>query len=295
MLNYLTDIHSLSAAAASDLGKVSLGSLGTAGELEQTLISGGKVLLQAIIILAAGWWVVNLICKLMQRWLSKSKLDAGAASFISSMIKYALRILLFIVVISKLGVDMTSIVAVFTSAALAVGLALQGSLANIAGGLLILITKPFRVGDYIDDSAGHEGTVRSLDLIYTQLLTVDNKTVWIPNGTLANSSISNLSDQPIRKIDFNLHIEYDQDIDTVREVLLDVAAKSEFVEREPEPQVLVKEFESSSVLILLRIGCRPENYWSAKFEVQEAVKKAFDASGIKIPYDHLDVSIEGGN
>lgn len=258
---------------------------------KENILTNAKVFIEALLILVIGWWIVNLICRIIQKSLAKSKLDASAAGFIHSILKYTLRVLLFIVVISKLGVDMTSIIAVFTSAALAIGLALQGSLSNIAGGLLLIIVKPFRAGDYIIDGEGHEGTVQTLELIYTKLLSIDGRTVWVPNGTLAGTSITNLSSEKQRSIDFNFGIDYSEDIDKVRRVLLDMVKTSDYVLEEPAPIVFVKEFESSSVAMVMRVSCKGEDYWPAKFELQEKIKKTFDANGIVIPYEHLEVTI----
>ncbi len=289
-------MHKLISAAAALAGGESAedaakASIDAFTHIKEHVLDGGQVLLESLIIFLVGWWLVNLLCKFMKKALSKANFEPTAATFINSITKYALRALLFIIVISKLGVDMTSIVAIFTSIALAIGLSLQGSLANIAGGLLILVMKPFRVGDYIDDDNGHEGTVKAIEMIYTQLVTVDNKTIWIPNGTLANSSITNLTGRKTRTIDFSVGIDYNEDIDRVRAVLLETA-RTKYTQDDPAPLVFVKEFQASSVLMVLRLSVATQDYWPAKYAIQEAIKKAFDANGISIPYDHLDVKVD---
>ena len=253
----------------------------------------GKIylLIVALIILVIGWYLINIVCHIVKRSLEKSKLDDSVSGFINSFVKIGLRILLFIVIITTLGVNMTSIVALFTSAALAIGLALQGSLANFAGGILILVLKPFTVGDYINDGNGHEGTVTGIEVVYTRLLTVDNQTIWIPNGVLANSTIQNSSQSGRRYLDFTVGIGYDEDIDRIRPLLLQAAEHCQYVRHDEAPFVFVKEFASSSVNMTLRVLISPSDYWPTRFFIQEEIKKIFDAEGVVIPYEHMDVSI----
>lgn len=253
----------------------------------------GKIylLIVALIILIVGWYLINIVCHIVRRSLDRSRLDDSVSGFIYSFVKIGLRILLFVVVITTLGVNMTSIVALFTSAALAIGLALQGSLANFAGGILILVLKPFTVGDYINDGNGHEGTVTGIEVVYTRLLTVDNQTIWIPNGVLANSTIQNSSQSGRRYLDFTVGIGYDEDIDRIRPLLLMAAERCQYVRRDEAPIVFVKEFASSSVNMTLRVLINPSDYWPTRFFIQEEIKKIFDAEGVVIPYEHMDVSI----
>ena len=187
--------------------------------------------------------------------------------------------------------DTTSLIALLTSASLAIGLAVQGSLANFAGGVLLLIMKPFVVGDYIDDGNGHEGTVISIEIIYTRLLTANNEMVCIPNGKLADSPVTNLTNQESRRIDFPVSISYDENIDRVRTVLLNVASECQTLSKTHESLVFVQDFDSSSVRVVLRVWAITDKYWETRFEIREAIKKAFDAEGIEIPYDHMDVNL----
>jgi small conductance mechanosensitive channel len=185
-------------------------SLDILSQLKDALTGKVYLLIAALIILIVGWYLINIICHIVRRSLDRSKLDDSVSGFIYSFVKIGLRILLFVIVITTLGVNMTSIVAILTSAALAIGLALQGSLANFAGGILLLVMKPFKVGDYINDGNGHEGTVTAIEVIYTRLQTIDNQMIWIPNGVLANSTIKNSTQSGDRLIDFTVGIGYDE-------------------------------------------------------------------------------------
>ena len=251
-----------------------------------------QLLISALLILVIGWYICNALCRLLNKAMQQSRLDESAISFISSAARYGLRILLIIIVVTKLGVDTTSIIALITSASLAVGLAMQGSLSNLAGGILLLIMHPFKVGDYINDGAGHEGTVTSIEIIYTRLKTADNQVICVPNGTLANSTITNVNKEDRRRIDFEVGIDYGQDIDEVRAVLLKIANGCGYTDQSVDaPMVFVSAFDKSSVTMVLRLWCQSIHYWDARFAIQEAIKKDFDARGISFPYEHLDVSI----
>ncbi len=266
-------------------------SLDILAQLKEALTGKMYLLIVSLIILVIGWNLINFVCHIVRKSLDRSRLEDSVSGFIFSFVKIGLRILLFIVIIATLGVNMTSIVALFTSAALAIGLALQGSLANFAGGILILVMKPFVVGDYINDGNGHEGTVTAIEVIYTRLLTIDNQTIWIPNGKLADSTIRNSTQSGSRLIDFTVSIGYDEDIDRIRPLLLKAAANCEYVRHDQEPFVFVQEFASSSVLMTLRVMVNPADYLTVKYFIQEEIKKIFDAEGVTIPYEHMDVNI----
>lgn len=259
------------------------------------LINKAHILVGALIILIVGWYICKFISKIIHNSLERSKVDPSVSSFINSLTKFSLRTVLAIIVITKLGVDATSIIALITSASLAIGLALQGSLANFAGGVLLLIMKPFTVGDYINDGNGHEGTVIAVEIIYTRLVTADNQTICIPNGVLADSTITNVTRQEKRRSDFEVGIDYGENIDKVRTVLLKVAEQSGYPLPDTPPQVFVSSFDSSSIKVVLRIWCATDDYWPARFAIQESIKKAFDEEGISIPYEHMDVNIINHN
>ena len=191
---------------------------------------------------------------------------------------------------SGFGVDTTSIVALVGSAGLALGLALQGSLANFAGGVLILLVKPFKVGDYIIQGS-LEGTVSEIQMIYTYLLTPDNRKVVIPNGTLADNSLINVTAEEKRRLDIDVGISYTADLRKAKEVSMGLLEKEERVLTEEERMVVVSELADSAVILKLRFWVKPEDYWSTKWDVTESVKLAFDENGIEIPFNQMDVHI----
>lgn len=281
----------VSAATASDLAETAEQSIDYLQKVIDYVISKAHIFVSAMIILIIGWYLTRFVCKIVRHSLDKTRLDASVTSFINSLTKFGLRTLLAIIVINKLGVDTTSLIALLTSASLAIGLAVQGSLANFAGGVLLLIMKPFVVGDYINDGNGHEGTVISIEIIYTRLLTANNEMVCIPNGKLADSPVTNLTNQESRRIDFPVSISYDENIDRVRTVLLNVASECQTLSKTHESLVFVQDFDSSSVRVVLRVWAITDKYWETRFEIREAIKKAFDAEGIEIPYDHMDVNL----
>ena len=281
----------VSTTTASDLAETAEQSIDYLQKIVDYMISKAHILISALIILIVGWYLTKFICKLVRHSLDKTRLDASVTSFINSLTKFGLRALLAIIVINKLGVDTTSLIALLTSASLAIGLAVQGSLANFAGGVLLLIMKPFVVGDYIDDGNGHEGTVMSIEIIYTRLLTANNEMVCIPNGKLADSPVTNLTHQENRRLDFPVSISYDENIDRVKAVLLEAAHKSSFVLEDRDCTVFVANFDPSAVKITLRFWVKSEEYWNAKWEMQETIKKYFDENHISMPYDQLDVHV----
>lgn len=260
-------------------------------KLQEWIIAKAEKLAVAIVIAVIGWYIVKFFVRGVKKSLERSKLDASISGFLLSMVNYALKIILFIIVITTLGVEMTSIVAVVGSAGLAIGLALQGCLSNFVGGVLILITKPFVVGDYIMDSNGNEGTVTAIDIIYTSLLTPDNKAVTIPNGGLANNIVTNTTKEKIRRIDFNVSIDYNEDLLKVKEILYNLGKESPYILQDKELNVFVNTFDPSGITMTLRLWVKSEQYWEAKWKFQEDIKLTFDANHIVIPYDKLDVNI----
>ncbi len=259
--------------------------------LGELAVAAGLTLLRAVIVGVIGWYIIKLISRWVRSLLNRSSLDDGMAGFLTSVITTVLRCLLVVIIIGILGIPMSSVVALVGSAGLAIGLALQGCLTNFSGGVLILVVKPFKVGDYIIDSDGNEGTVTAIDIIYTKLLTADNRTVTIPNGTLANSTVINTTREPIRRLDFNVSISYEENIDRVKKVLLHTAQESGFVVEGQESRAFVASFDPSAVKITLRFWVQSEAYWEAKWAMQEAIKKQFDAEGISMPFDQLDVHV----
>ncbi|MDD3298666.1 MAG: mechanosensitive ion channel, partial [Firmicutes bacterium] len=201
-----------------------------------------------------------------------------------------LKALLVVAIISILGIETTSFVALFGAAGLAVGLAFQGSLSNFAGGVLILVTKPFKVGDYIEAN-GHSGTVEAIQILYTDLVTVDNKVIRIPNGSLSNASITNYSEKDTRRVDFQFGAGYEADPAKVVRVLTDIVANHPQALKEPEPFVRMSEHGDSAVIYTVRVWVKAADYWTVHFDVIEKVKQRFDEEGLSIPYPQMDVHV----
>ncbi|MBF4694327.1 mechanosensitive ion channel family protein [Fusibacter ferrireducens] len=256
-----------------------------------SMMTLGFKALSGILILIIGFKVVNLIDYRLNRGKNFIKIDPTLKSFLSSATRMGLKGLVVITAILQLGVQITSFVAILGTAGLAVGLALQGSLSNLAGGVLIIFLRPFRVGDYIEGN-GHAGTVRDIGLFYTHLTTPDNKAVIIPNSGLANSSLINYSEHSERRVDFDFGVSYDADIKTVKKVILEVIERNELILKTPEPFVRLANHGASSLDFKVRVWVASENYWDVFFTTQEEVKEAFDKAGIEIPYPHMVVQTQ---
>lgn len=247
----------------------------------------------ALLIYLIGKKIIKWIRKIIKRALEKSAADEGLCQFLDSAAKIFLYIVLAMAVVNQLGIATTSVVAVLGSAGLTLGLALQGSLSNFAGGVLILLFKPFKVGDYIiEDTHKNEGTVTEIQIFYTKLLTVDNKTVVIPNGTLANSSLTDVTHQDRRRVDLYVGISYDSDIKKAKEILHGIAEEEPSRLAEEDTVVFVDSLEDSSVRLGLRFYTATSEYWNAKWRVTEEIKVRFDENQIEIPYNQLTVSLK---
>lgn len=247
----------------------------------------------ALVVYVIGGKIIKLILKMLSRGMERRGTDEGVKQFLLPLVKYSLYVILIFIIMGLFGIATTSAVAVLGSAGVAVGLALQGSLSNFAGGVLILLLKPFRVGDYIvEHSGGKEGTVTEISIFYTKLLSADNKMILVPNGTLANCTVTNVSGMEKRRVDVEVGIAYEADIRTAKEVLKKVAAEDEARLKEEEPVVFVDSLGDSSVNMGVRIWVAAENYWSTKWRLTENVKYALDEAGISIPYPQLDVKIK---
>lgn len=261
---------------------------------DKALRFGMRVVL-ALVFLLIGMQIIKLVRKIVRRSLKKAGADVGVAQFLDSFIKVTMYIVLIFMIASGFGLDAASVVALLGSAGVAIGLAVQGSLSNFAGGVLILLLKPFRVDDYIRvDSDGHEGTVKEIQLFYTKLVTPDNHVVIIPNGTLTNSSILNTSMLGERRMDIPVGISYDADIRRAREVIVQVLEDDEAVLKDKDRCVFVQELADSSVNLNVRCYAMNENYWECKWRITEQIKYALDEAGISIPYPQMDVHM-GGN
>ena len=254
----------------------------------EMLINYGIKVLLAVLFLIVGLMVINVITKTAAGRLTKAKVDQSLQPFLVSVIKVALQILLVISIASMIGIEMTSFIAVIGAFSFAVGLALQGSLANFAGGVLLLILKPFKVGDYIE-AVGYGGTVAEIQVFHTILNTPDNKRVIIPNANISNSSTVNYSANPLRRVDFKFGVGYQDDVERVKEVLKEIAENNPLVLKDPPAQIVLGEHGDSAVVFFVRLWCEKEHYWSIYFDIMEKAKKEFDREGISIPYPQMDI------
>lgn len=259
-------------------------------ELPEKALSLGVRVLFAALIFFIGFRLIKLIRKILKKSLTKASVELGVIQFLDSFLKIALNIILILIVASNFGFDATSVVALMGSAGVAVGLALQGSLSNIAGGILILLLKPFRVGDYIiEDSNGNEGTVKEIGIFFTKLQTGDNKIVILPNGTLANNSMTNFSEAHLRRVDITVGISYDADIKKAKDILWRIIDEDADVKQDDTKKVFVDSLGASEVVLGLRVYCENAKYWELKWRLLEKIKLVFDEEGIEIPYQQLAV------
>ncbi len=258
--------------------------------LEDLAISVGSKLLYAILVLIVGAIVIRLILKGMKKSRWFGKIDASVQSFLFSLIKIVFWAILIVAVIGILGIPMASIVAVLASAGVAIGLALQGALGNFAGGVMILIFRPFRVGDYIA-AAGAEGTVTEISVFYTNLLTVDNKRITIPNGSLMSANVTNFSHEPRRRVDLDFYTAFGTNAEQVNEILLSCAKANKRVVDTPEaPFARQSGCKDNAMQFTLRAWCQTADYWDLHYELIAAVNKAFDEAGISAPATKLDLA-----
>lgn len=244
------------------------------------------------VVYVIGSRIIKLARKILRRWLEHTEADTGVRQFLDALLKYLLYFILIVIILTLFGVTAASVVALVGSAGLTLGLALQGSLSNFAGGVLILLLKPFKVGDYIrEDTHGNEGTVEEISIFYTRLMTAEHNTIVIPNGMLANSSLTNITYSDIRRIHLEVGIAYEADLNLAKEVVQKQAEAE--VCRIPEEEILVfvSELGASEVKIGVRIWVKTENYWEAKWRLTENIKLALDECGIEIPYQKLDVQM----
>ncbi|MFJ7885601.1 mechanosensitive ion channel family protein [Pseudomonas sp. NPDC096917] len=242
---------------------------------------GSRVLL-ALVTLAIGWWLINRLTVKLGQLLALRKADLALQGFISSLVNIILKVLLVVSVASMIGIQTTSFVAAIGAAGLAIGLALQGSLANFAGGVLILLFRPFKIGDWIE-AQSVSGTVDSIQIFHTVLRTGDNKTVIVPNGNLSNGIITNYNRQPTRKVVFDVGVDYEADLQKVREVLLALADDPRVL-REPAPVVVVTTLGDSAITMSLRVWVNTPDYWDVLFMFNEHARDRLKAEGVDIPF-----------
>lgn len=249
-------------------------------------------LIVAAVVFVLGMLLTKIVVKLMTKGIAKSRLEPTAHSFIRSMVKTALYILVVIITLSILQVPMSSIIATVGAAGVAIALALQGSLSNVAGGFLLMFTHPFRCGDFVEIN-GVTGTVKAITILYTRLLTVDNKAVLIPNGKVSSATIINYTYEEYRKLELHFSVSYNQDFHKAIAVIKDVISKNPLALNKPEePLVVVSEHGESAIKILVRVCVKSEDYWELNYALLEQVKDRFDSEGIEIPYNKLDVQLK---
>lgn len=244
----------------------------------------------AIILFFIGWFLIKFFVKMAEKGLER-KFEPTLTRFTVALLKVVLIILLVITAASTVGIEMTSFIAILGAAGFAVGFALQGSLANFAGGVLLLVFHPFRVGDFIDVGS-HKGKVIEIQLLYTIMNSVDNKRVYIPNGSLANNSITNFSENEERRVDMVFGIGYDDDFEEAKDIIKDIIANNEKILSDPEPLVRVGEHADSSVNISTRVWVKTKDAISVNFDMHEDVKRRFDEAGIGIPYPQMDIHFD---
>lgn len=247
----------------------------------------------ALIFFALGKMIIKWIRNIVRKGLEKSGVDKGVEQFVDSLLKFSLYAILIFTIITKFGVDPASVAAIIASAGVAVGLALQGSLSNFAGGVLILMLKPFVVGDYIiENGQGNEGTVKEIQMFYTKLATVDNKTVILPNSMLTSSSIVNITHMDKRNLILEVDISYDSDIRQAKEILFDLMNRDELIDNDMEQKVYVNELGADGIVLGMRGWVNTEDYWTVRWRMLENIKYAFDEAGIEIPYHKMDINIK---
>lgn len=257
------------------------------------LIAFGLKVLAALVAFFIGRLVIRWIRKIVRRSFERSGADKGVEQFVDSLLKYGLYALLVFSLISSLGFDTTSVAAVLASGGVAIGLALQGSLSNFAGGVLILLLKPFVVGDYIiEDTNGKEGTVKEIQIFYTKLSTIDNKTIVIPNGMLTNNSITNATAKDERQLDLRVGISYDADIRQAKSVIENLLIKDECIIKNEQINVFVHELADNAVVLGIRAWVKNEEYWETRWRLLEEIKLLLDENGIEIPYPQMTVHMQ---
>jgi small conductance mechanosensitive channel len=263
---------------------------GLIGKVQELATLYGFRVIAAIVIFVVGRWIATLLEKLIVRMMNKRKIDPAIVSFTESLTYIALMAFIVIAALAQLGIQTTSFIAIIGAAGLAIGLALQGSLANFAAGFLMLIFKPFKIGDYVD-GGGASGTVEKIQIFTTQLKSVDNKVIIIPNSRIMGDNIVNYSAKDTRRVDMLFGVSYGDDLDRVRTILKDVVDGDERILKEPEVMIVLKALADSSVNFEVRAWVKTADFWGVYFDCMVAVKKRFDSKGISIPFPQRDVHV----
>lgn len=255
------------------------------------LINNGMKFIGAVLVLIIGFWLVKLFIKQIAKVLLKRNIDAGLVSFMKSFLGISLKVLIIISVMGMVGIQMTSFIAILGAAGLAVGLAFQGTLSNFAGGVMLLIFKPFKVGDYVE-AQGYGGSVNEIQIFNTLLKTADNKIIIIPNGVLANGSMTNYSAQETRRVDWKFGVAYGTDYKKVREIISTLLNNDSRIIKDPEMFIGLGELAGSSINIVVRVWTKTEDYWGVHFDINEQIYEIFNKEGIEIPFPQMDVHIK---
>lgn len=261
-------------------------------QLGDKLVQLGLKVVFAFVCLFIGMKLIKWVRKIAKKCLERANADTGLIQFLDAFIKFSLMILLVAGLATSFGIQVASLVAVLGSAGVTLGLALQGSLSNFAGGVLILLLKPFKVGDYIkEDTNNNEGTVTEISLFYTKLVTYDEKIIVLPNGTLANNSLTNVTGTETRRLDLKISVAYDSDIKKVKDILAKLLEEEKDVLKDREINIFIDNFGESGIIMGVRCYARQEEFWQMKWRMLENIKLAFDENGIEIPYPKMDVQI----
>lgn len=260
-------------------------------EYSPLLVEYGTSLIYALFVLIIGLWIVKMITGSLKRMMLKSKMDNSLVPFLSSLANTLLKAMVIISALGMLGIEMTSFIAILGAAGLAVGMALSGTLQNFAGGVMILIFKPFKVGDFIN-AQGHSGSVKEIQIFNTILNTPDNKIIIIPNGGLSTGSMTNFSAMDTRRVDWTFGIGYGDDVDKAEQVLKRLISEDARIHKDPEPFIAVSELADSSVNLVVRVWANAADYWGVFFDMNKKVYQNFDKEGLNIPFPQLDVHID---
>ena len=259
--------------------------------LFQAILAYAGTFVLAVVFLLVGLFLINKLIDYVANKMEDREIDGSLQSFLIPLIKIGLLIILVISIASMIGVEMTSFIAILAAMSFAVGMAFQGSLANFAGGVLIIILKPFRIGDYIE-TGSYAGTVKEIQIFYTVLHTPDNRKIIIPNAQVSNNSAVNYSANDIRRIDMKFGVSYNDDIYKVKDILQRIADEHPLVIKEPEPMIVLGEHGDSAIVFYFRVWCNTADYWNIYFDLMEKVKLAFDRANINIPYPQMDVHLD---
>lgn len=255
------------------------------------LATNGIKLLVGIIVLAVAFCIVNVLAKFVRKTMIKKGVEKTIYTVTYNVIKKGLKVLFFLLFLGYIGVETAGIGAIIASVGVAIGLAVQGALSNFAGGIIILVLRPFKIGDYIEGQ-GYAGTVEDIHMFHTVLATPDNKTVVLPNGSLSNGAIVNYSAKDTRRVDLKFSISYGEDFERAKAAISDVVKKHPLIMNTPEPLIRVSEHGDSSIGIVTRVWVKKDDYWTVNYDLLESVKQRFDEDGIEIPFPQIDVHTE---